>query len=94
MDNVKFAMNKLSSVGFDPDSDLLLMKLLHPDLCKLSEDDRLQFRQRLLQLLRNCLAPKEDENLKDSTPPAKKVKIEPKNPKRSVDINDVITLDD
>lgn len=95
-------MSKLTSVGFDAESDLLLLKMVHPALCRLSEDDRMRYRVQLIEILRKFLSPRrtEGEGAENVTadanneepPKKKKVKIEPK---RSVETSDdVIILDD
>ena len=72
---------KLNSVALDSEGDLLFLKMLHPDMCKLKEDDRLQFRMQLLQLLRKYRQTKENQkrdnmNSNDGPAPNKKMKVE------------------
>ena len=50
------AMDKLlSNVAFDEDGDLLFLKMILPELCQLSEDDRLFYRIQLIDLIRKYL---------------------------------------
>ena len=72
---------KLNSVALDSEGDLLFLKMLHSDMCKLKEDDRLQFRMQLLQLLRkygqtNECQKRDNRNPNDGPGPSKKIKAE------------------
>lgn len=91
----------LASLGFDYEGDLFVLKLIHYDLCKLNEDDRLKYRVQVLELLRRYRAPvleptpaaherSKDDSNSDGPSASKTLKID----KKEDTDDDIIIIDD